>query len=217
MSEINKAIPGGLVAIFEGLDGVGKTTQLKLAQAALEERGYNVHPSRNLGGSPIGEEVRQIMLSPIERPPAVNLYLSVAIQEALAEAIDEQRSRGSIILLDRGPMSLAAYQTYGDKLDEQTGWHFADAGIGMFKPEQVILYNMGIEAALDRARARNQSAKTDYYESKPIGYFQGALDILLKGADKYEADTIDANQSIEVIHDQTMALIDKAIEQKLKV
>ena len=161
MSEINKAIPGGLVAIFEGLDGVGKTTQLKLAQAALEERGYNVHPSRNLGGSPIGEEVRQIMLSPIERPPAVNLYLSVAIQEALAEAIDEQRSRGSIILLDRGPMSLAAYQTYGDKLDEQTGWHFADAGIGMFKPEQVILYNMGIEAALDRARARNQSAKTD--------------------------------------------------------
>jgi dTMP kinase len=217
MSEINKTIPGGLVAIFEGIDGVGKTTQLRLAHTDLEARGYNVHATRNLGGSAIGERLRSIMLDPTDRPPAVNLYLSAAIQEALAIEIDKERGKGSIVLIDRGPMSLVAYQSYSEKMTEQEGWHFGDSGIKMFKPEQIILYNMDIESALGRARARNQTAKTDYYESQPMSYFKGALDILLHGAEKYGAATIDANQAIDVIHNQTMALINQAIDDKLKV
>lgn len=215
MSDTYTPISGGLVVIFEGLDGVGKTTQLKLAQDDLEERGYRVHPTRNLGGSPIGEELRSVMLSSLARPPAVNLYLSVAIQEALGQVINEERNKGSIILLDRGPMSLVAYQSYGDKLDKTTCWRFAEEGITKLKPEQIILYNMDIEAALVRARERNQSAKADYYESKPLSYFEDVLEGLLKGADKYAASTIDASQTIEAVHDQTMALIDKLLESKL--
>jgi dTMP kinase len=216
MNKANKTVTGGLVVIFEGLDGVGKTTQLKLAQTALEEQGYSVHPTRNLGGSPIGEELRQVMLGSSERTPATGLYISVAIQEALVEVIKEKRSQGSVILLDRGPMSMVAYQSYGENLDQGIVWKFGDEGIDKLQPEQIILFDMPVAAALKRATDRSSVAKADYYESKPLSYFENVRSLLVSAANKFGAKTIDANQTIEQIHASTMTLINQAMEDKLK-
>src|SRR4051794_4239442 len=102
MVAMDKTIDGGLVIIFEGIDGVGKTTQLNLVREELEAEGWAVYGTRNLGGTPIGEELRKTLLSSLERPETTNVYISAAIQEALVAAINGQREAGKIILLDRG-------------------------------------------------------------------------------------------------------------------
>src|ERR1039458_4190816 len=111
-------ISGGFLIIFDGIDGVGKTTQLNLADQSLKAEGWPVSISRNLGGSPIGEALREVLLKPIDRPPTTDLHVSVAIQEALVPAIVTERQAGRLILMDRGPLSLAAYQIYGSGVDE---------------------------------------------------------------------------------------------------
>ncbi len=65
MAQKAKRIEGGLVIIFEGIDGVGKTTQLELARKELEKAGWPVVTTRNMGGTPIGEALREVMMSPV--------------------------------------------------------------------------------------------------------------------------------------------------------
>src|ERR1039457_7062193 len=95
-----KPLADGFVVMFEGIDGVGKTTQLGLARDKLTEGGWSVISLRNPGGTPIGEALRTVMLSSDDRPPMTDLYTSLAIQAALFEAIEAARQAGKIILLD---------------------------------------------------------------------------------------------------------------------
>src|SRR5438270_2506303 len=105
-----KSVSGGSIIIFDGIDGVGKSTQLKLAEEVLTQNGWSTKTARNLGGTPIGEELRKVIKSDIPRPPETNLYISAAIQEALIQSMAEDRQQGKLILMDRGPLSLAAYE-----------------------------------------------------------------------------------------------------------
>ena len=102
MTDIKKTIDDGFLIIFDGIDGAGKTTQLVLVKKEFDNNNWHVHTTRNLGGSPIGEELRNVVLKPIERPALTELYISVAIQEALIENLTKERENGSIILMDRG-------------------------------------------------------------------------------------------------------------------
>jgi len=216
MSAAPKPIDGGLIVIFEGIDGVGKTTQVLLAKDVLLKQGWPVYITRNLGGTPIGEELRKVMLAPIERPALTNLYLSVAIQEALLGAIEAERAQGKLIFMDRGPLSLAAYEIYGSNLNETLGWQHVDAGMQQLKPELTIIYKADVAAALDRAHRK--SRKADYFESQPQGYFERVTEGYDAAAKRYpyETITIDADQPIETVHAQTMQAIQEALDKKFK-
>ena len=197
------------MVIFEGLDGSGKTTQLTMARQELESAGLLVMATRNLGGTPIGEALREVMLSQTERPPMTDLYTSLAIQEALLMEIDAARSAGKVILVDRGPLSLAAYQLFGRGIGE-TAWHYVEEGMSRFHPEVTILYEIETTAALARAR---HIGSGDYFESKPETYFEAVARGYEAVKNKYSVQTVDASQSVEVIHTQTMALIEKALNE----
>jgi dTMP kinase len=212
MSIAPRPISNGLVVVFEGIDGVGKTTQLLLAKDLMIAQNWPVYITRNLGGSPIGEELRKVMLEPIERPPMTNLYLSVAIQEALVETIKEQRSEGKLILMDRGPLSLAAYEIYGSGLDELAGWRHVDIGMRQLQPELTILYTADVKTALERSQRK--SRKADYFEGKPVDFFERVSQGYTDCAARYSSSkiiTIDADQSIEAVHAQTMQAIEEAL------
>ena len=215
MGSDSKQINGGLVIVFDGIDGVDKSTQLELAKTQLESDNWSVLASRNLGGTPIGEELREVMLSTIDRPSMTNLYISVAIQEALLDKIEQERAKGLIILLDRGPLSLAAYEIYGSRLDEATGWQYVDAGMLRLGPELTIIYNAKTEEALDRLKSK--PGQSDYFESMPLEYFERVADGYDIAAKRYEDFTvkIDAGQEVNTIHEQTMQVINQAIESKL--
>jgi len=200
-------IPGGLLIVFEGIDGVGKTTQLELARNTLQVEGWPVYVTRNLGGTPIGEELRKVIKSPLERPATTNLYISVAIQEALAETIQSERDNGKLILMDRGPLSLAAYEIYGGKLDESLGWQHVEAGMQKLRPELNIIYSTDVTLALERARKKSDTG--DYFESKPPDFFERVAQGYQAAAERYSSTTviIDAKRPIEVIQAETIQAI----------
>ena len=212
MEPDKKHILGGLLVMFEGIDGVGKTTQLELVEKTLTDLRWDVVTSRSPGGTPIGEALRSVMLDTMARPPKTDLYISVAIQEALIEALSEKRAKNSVILLDRGPLSLAPYQIYGSGIEEALGWHYVDDGMNRLRPDLTIIYECDPKIAIERARQHSQ--KADYFESKPISYFERVADGYREAAKRYDAVTIDASQAIEAIHDETMHHITELLEQK---
>lgn len=210
-----KVIKDGLIVILDGVDGVGKTTQLNLVKEALEASGWQVYTSRNLGGTPIGEDLRKVLLSPINRPPLVNLYVSVAIQEALIEDLNRERKKGSIILIDRGPLSLVAYQSYGSGINKRLGWHYADQGINNIKPELMIIYSLDVMTAINRSKLRSKNQ--DYFEIQPKAYFERVKKGYQAGIKKYQASEIEVLGSINDVHQLTMSLINQSIINKQNI
>jgi dTMP kinase len=216
MSLKPRPINDGFLVVFEGIDGAGKTTQLESVRATLEAEGWPVHATRNLGGTPIGEELRKVIKSPLERPPETNLYISVAIQVALADAIGAERRQGKLILMDRGPLSLAAYEVYGDKLDEALGWQHVEAGLARLRPELTIIYSTDVDTAL--RRKGEKSGQADYFESKPRDFFERVAEGYQAAARRYPSNTvtIDANQPAETVQAQTMQAVRQALDMKLQ-
>lgn len=216
MGKTEKQSPAGLVIVFEGIDGVGKTTQLGLVRDELSKQKRAVHTTRNLGGTPIGEALRSVTLSEIDRSAETDLYISVAIQSALADSISAARNQGNIVLVDRGPLSLAAYHIYGSGVDEKLGWRYADEGMRRFKPDLVILYETDLKTALGRAKQR--SSKTDYFASKPKAYFERVMrgfGDARQRYKRYQIRIIDASTDIATIHTQTMNAIEELINKKI--
>ncbi|HWB39163.1 MAG TPA: dTMP kinase [Candidatus Saccharimonadales bacterium] len=207
-------IPDGLIVMFEGLDGVGKSTQLRRAAKALEKQGWQVHTTRNLGGTPIGEALREAMLAKLARPAATDFYISLAIQEALIAELEAQRQAGKLVLIDRGPLSLAAYQIYGSGFDEAQGWQAVDNGMQSIHPELIVSYKSQIKTAVERAH--HESGTPDYFESKPLDFFKRVAHGYEVAAERYPIRFINANRSIEAIHEDTMQLIEAAITSKLR-
>ncbi len=215
MSANPPPLKDGLLVVFEGIDGVGKSTQLALARDVLQAEKWAVHTTRNLGGTPIGEALRAVMLSQTERPTETNLYIALAIQEALLKAIEKERSGGKIILMDRGPLSLAAYEIYGSGLNKSLGWRYVESAMLELQPDITIIYTTDVKMALKRARQKARAE--DYFESKPLPYFERVATGYTIAAKRYRSHSliIDASQTIEAVHTHTMRAIRKALFEKL--
>lgn len=205
-----RQIKGGLVVVFDGIDGTGKTTQLKLAEEELKADGWQVHATRNLGGSPIGEELREVLFMHIERPGLTDFYVGVAIQEAFFQIVERERNNGSIILIDRGPMSLAVYQSYGSGIDKELAFKYADEGMSTIKPELYLVYDADLKTALERTSKRSQAA--DYFQMKPDSYFKNVSRGYKDCVKRYECKTVSAESDLDTVHKHTMQLIYEALK-----
>lgn len=215
MGETQKTVPGGLVVFFEGIDGVGKTTQLELVAKELRNEGWGVQTARGHGGTPIGEKLREVSLSDTPRPVETDLYMSLGMHKALAYEVDTFRARGQIVLIDRGPLSIAGYQMYGDGLDFELGWKALAEDLGSFLPELNILYTAAVPVARQRILQRADTKKSDYFESRPNGFFDAVQQGYMEAASRFETTIIDAEQPLDDVHGQTMATITKVINNKL--
>jgi len=191
--------------VFEGIDGVGKTTQLELTKNFLERSGHKIEVLRNLGGTPIGELLREVMLSPTSRPESTDLYISVAIQEALIQKVTELRQQNSVILMDRSPLSLAAYAMYGGNLSSDKVMPFVRDGMDRLKPDLTIILTGDTAAAVKRARKSSNSE--DYFESKPIEYFNRVEAGYLKLSQIFESKLVDVDSGIDSTWEQVRILI----------
>ena len=114
------AEPGrGLLVVFEGVEGAGKTTQIHRLAARLAERGITYWHYREPGGTPLGEQVRELLLQPGETiVPRAEALLFMAARAQLVARIEAHRARGEILLLDRFFLSTYAYQVAGRQLPE---------------------------------------------------------------------------------------------------
>jgi dTMP kinase len=152
----------GYFITFEGLDGSGKTTQLRRLATALEAEGHTVVTLRQPGGTALGDRIRSVLLDsrseaalgPIS--PIAELTLMFADRaQAIAEVIEPALIAGHIVLCDRYTDSSEAYQGGGRQLGSQRILDLHAAVCDNLQPDLTLLLLPPIESTLHRARRRN--------------------------------------------------------------
>jgi dTMP kinase len=158
-------MPRGYFITFEGLDGSGKTTQLRRLTAVLEAEGYKVVVLRQPGGTALGNRIRSILLDskseatfgPIA--PAAEMALMFADRaQSIAEIILPALDAGAIVLCDRYTDSSEAYQGGGRQLGSERILAMHAAACDNLQPDLTILLLPPLQASLHRARLRNRRA-----------------------------------------------------------
>ena len=156
-------MPRGYFITFEGLDGSGKTTQLRRLATSLEAQGHTVVTLRQPGGTALGDRIRSILLDsrseaalgPIA--PAAEMALMFADRaQSISEVILPALAAGSIILCDRYTDSSEAYQGGGRQLGSQRILAMHAAACDNLQPDLTLLLLPSLESSLRRARRRNQ-------------------------------------------------------------
>jgi dTMP kinase len=153
----------GKFITFEGLDGCGKSTQIKLLAAALRAQKLAVITTREPGGTPTAERIRHLLLDTGtgSLAPMTELALMFGaraqhIQEVIAPAL----AQGSIILCDRFTDSTEAYQGGGRKLGSKPVLELHRIVCGDLQPDLTILMDSDVATSVERARRRNRSQAT---------------------------------------------------------
>ena len=150
----------GRFIALEGGEGVGKSTQLKLLAAELRSRGIDVIETREPGGSPGAEKIRELLLNPKESwsIEAEAQLFAAARTDHVQKTIQPALERGQWVLSDRFLDSSLAYQGGAGHLSIDRVREINRFGIGDFLPDRtlVLLFEEGSKEALDRAKARDQ-------------------------------------------------------------
>jgi dTMP kinase len=153
----------GYFITFEGLDGSGKTTQLRRLAASLEAEGHSVLTLRQPGGTALGDRIRSILLDskseatlgPIA--PSAEMALMFADRaQSIAQIILPALAEGKIVLCDRYTDSSEAYQGGGRQLGSERILAMHAATCDNLQPDLTLLLLPSLEASLKRARRRNQ-------------------------------------------------------------
>src|SRR3954471_9393998 len=159
----------GLFITFEGTEGSGKTTQIRLLQSRLEQLGHRVIPSQEPGGTPIGKDIRRILLDPAnsEMASETELLLMFASRtQAAADIIRPALLRGDVVLSDRWTDSSLAYQGAARGLGFSTVLALHRLALGDLRPDLTICVSIDIETGLLRANSRNRRVAAGDQEAR---------------------------------------------------
>ena len=188
---------------FEGIEGVGKSTQINLIQEWLKIKGFSSKLIREPGSTEFGEKIRDLLLSNDSDISAhTELLLMFA---ARAEMVNEHmiNSKEDIILCDRYFHASIAYQGYGRKLSLELIENLIQ-NINCPIPDLTIIYDLDVRLGFKRKANddidRIESAGENFFEDVRKGYQQIAKD-------REEVVILDASESIEVLNEQTKDLI----------
>lgn len=151
----------GKFITFEGLDGTGKSTQLRKLAAALRGAGHDVVETREPGGTATGEKIRRVLLDSATEglsPMAEMALMFASRAQHISEVIQPAIERGAIVLCDRFTDSTEAYQGNGRKLGSEAVLELHRVLCGNLQPDLTILLDSDPAASLGRARRRNLRA-----------------------------------------------------------
>jgi len=203
---------------FEGIDGSGKTTQIKLLESYLKSQNLPVVLAREPGGTEVGESIRQILLQSKTthlKPMSELLLYYASRQENLHQKLLPALKNGSWVLCDRFADASMAYQGYGRGIDLGLIENLNRAVIADHWPKLTVLIDIDPALSLDRARARNQSNTVDEgrFERESGEFFtrvrRGYLEIAQKHPDRIRV--VSGDQPIETLHQEIIGLLDHGI------
>lgn len=152
----------GFFITFEGIEGCGKTTQLRLLKERLEATGEKVTSTREPGGCPIADQMRAILLDAANSaitPLSELLLYAAARAQHVREVIVPALERGEIVLCDRFTDATVAYQGHGRGLDLATISQLNRLATGGVEPKLTLLIDCPVQVGLSRALARIESAE----------------------------------------------------------
>jgi dTMP kinase len=154
----------GLFITFEGSDGSGKSTQMKLLVERLKALGLPVTENQEPGATQIGRQIRRILLDPAheEMAPMTELLLMFASRaQAAAEIILPALDRGEIVVSDRFTDSTLAYQGEARGLGFETVLQAHRLALGSLLPDLTLCISIAVEAGLARAHKRNTEDESE--------------------------------------------------------
>ncbi|MEX2425259.1 MAG: dTMP kinase [Thermomicrobiaceae bacterium] len=144
-----------LFVTFEGPDGAGKSTQVRLVADLLRKSGTHVVLTREPGGTPLGERIRSVLLDPGECaivPRAEALLMSAARSQHVSEVIQPALEDGAIVLCDRFVDSTLAYQGAGRGLSVPALTKLQEFAVESLKPDLTILLDLPPSSGIQRRR-----------------------------------------------------------------
>ena len=164
----------GRFVTLDGIEGVGKTTQVARLSAALDSRAIAHVVTREPGGTPLAESIRQIVLTARDEalPPTAELLLMFAARAVhLENHIEPNLRAGRWVICDRFTDATYAYQGGGRQLSEDPIRELESLVQGARRPDLTFLLDAPVEQALARAAARNAGTVSDRFERERAEFF----------------------------------------------
>ena len=207
-------VPKGIFVTFEGGEGAGKTTQIQLLSENLREEGYEVVQTREPGGVPEAEKIRDLLV----RRDGGNwdalseiLLFFAARRMHVETLIKPALAAGKIVICDRFTDSTVAYQGYGHGFDLAKLKAIEDLSINSFSPHITFILDLPVEEGLSRAGRRIEADQSmeDKNELRPFEFHNALRNGFLEIArhNPKRCKVIDAMQPVEVISNEVYAIL----------
>jgi dTMP kinase len=210
----------GLFITFEGIDGSGKSTQMRMLASALRLRGLEVVATREPGGTPFGKRLRGALLDLHEQvDPLAELLLFAAdraqhVRMLLKPALESNR----IVLSDRYADATRAYQGAGRGFSSELIGEVIGLATAGLMPDLTLIFDLSVAECVARARRRlHDGHKGDRLDSEDAAFHtrvrQAYLEIASREPDRVRI--IDASGSIDETHARVMHIVMRFIESRL--
>ncbi|WP_236248492.1 dTMP kinase [Pseudomonas mosselii] len=205
----------GLFITLEGPEGAGKSTNRDYLAARLREHGVDVVMTREPGGTPLAERIRELLLAPSEERMAVDtelLLMFAARAQHLAEVIRPALARGAVVLCDRFTDATYAYQGGGRGLPVERIAILEAFVQGELRPDLTLVFDLPVEVGLSRAAARG---RLDRFEQEGQAFFEAVRQAYLQraGQQPQRYRLLDAAQPLSAVQQAIDALVPSILER----
>ena len=221
-------MPRGFFITFEGLDGSGKTTQLKRLASWMQKRGTTPVVTRQPGGTATGDRIRELLLDSRSGPlaPMAEMAMMFADRaQAVAEVIEPALAAGKTVLCDRFTDSTEAYQGGGREIGSEPVLAMHRVICGGLQPDLTLLLLPSLESSLERARRRNdrtaaQSGTNEgRFEAEQEAFFRRVWKKYREIArrDAQRVVCVEGDLTIDEVHEQIVEAVAMRISEATKV
>ncbi|WP_314409160.1 dTMP kinase [Pseudomonas kuykendallii] len=204
----------GLFVTLEGPEGAGKSTNREYLAERLRTSGVEVLLTREPGGTPLAERIRELLLAPSDEPMAADtelLLVFAARAQHLAEVIRPALARGCVVLCDRFTDATYAYQGGGRGLSTARIAELEAFVQGDLRPQLTLIFDLPVEIGLSRAAARG---RLDRFEQEGRGFFEAVRQAYLNRAAAVPARyrIVDAAQPLDAVQRALDGLLPELLE-----
>lgn len=208
----------GCFITLEGMEGCGKSTQIRLLAQALEASSYPVKITRSPGGTPAAERIRTILKQGVEGenllPETELLLFGACHAQMTSRLVLPELEKGTILISDRFYDSTTAYQGYARKMDLDLVRSINSFACKSVKPDLTLILDLAPEEGVRRSRKRG-GAELDRFDSEKMEFHHAVRNAFLDMAQK-EPDrfcVIDASRSEEEVHKAIMEAVYAGLEK----
>ncbi|SEI62186.1 thymidylate kinase [Azotobacter beijerinckii] len=206
----------GLFITLEGPEGAGKSTNREYLAEGLRTGGREVVLTREPGGTPLAERIRELLLAPSSEPMAVDtelLLVFAARAQHLAGVIRPALARGAVVLCDRFTDASYAYQGGGRGVPEARIAALENFVQGDLRPDLTLVFDLPVEVGLARAAARG---RLDRFEQEGRAFFEAVRQAYLRRAasDPARYRVVDAGRPLAEVQRSLDALLPQLLESR---
>ena len=207
----------GIFITFEGIDGSGKSTQLRMLADALRERGVDILITREPGGTPLGRRLREAFLETEETVAPMAELLSFAADRAqhVEFLIKPSIADGRVVISDRYADATFAYQGAGRGFTEEQVNSVITLATGGLKPDLTLFFDITVDEAIRRMSVRPEAHAKRNRMDEETAEFYGRVRVSYLGIAGREPERfkiIEAGRSVEAIHADVLEMVTELID-----